>query len=69
MMDYFWHDNDNDTGNGDTNGEDNAVPVPLLPRVIPQINNDFTRPVFWYDAYSDNTGTLLIKVHISSSVI
>jgi len=62
MMDYFCEDDDDDnnnddTDNDDTTGEVNAIPVPLSSTVIPQIDNDLTRPVIWYDACSDDTGT------------
>lgn len=61
MMDYFGEDDDednnDDTDNDDTTGEVNAIPVPLSSTVIPQIDIDLTRQVFWYDACSDDTGT------------
>ena len=60
LMVYFCEDdadNNNDTDDDDTNGEDDAIPVPLSLTVIPQINSDFTRPVFWYGSCSDDTGT------------
>ena len=60
LMEYFCEDdadNNNDTDDDDTNREDDAIPVPLSLTVIPQINSDFTRPVFWYGSCSDDTGT------------